>query len=75
MNYLEFIKILKDEYRCIPGNLEGRPGLPSNSELRRAFSSGTILINKNKVNWEDEVEFPIESLIFFPKGKRKTTVW
>ena len=62
-----------------------RPALPfstekpctvvSNSELRRWMQNGSVLVNSEKVIWEELVDFPVFSLVFFPASeKRKTTV-
>ncbi len=48
---------------------------PSNSELKRWCKDRVVVFNGERLTDPDEeVLFPITSLVFFPKGKRKTTV-
>lgn len=47
----------------------------SNSELRRWCQQGAVVINGRKMNWNDEVQFPIQSFVLFPSGKARTTLW
>lgn len=47
---------------------------PSGSELRRWLDQGAVIINGKTPKAAEEVEFPIEQLVFFPKAKRRTTV-
>ena len=60
-----------------------RPAIPfsttecrpmSNMELRRACSQSAVLINGETVTHEEKMDFPVFSLVFFPKGKRRTTL-
>jgi len=51
-----------------------RPCTPvSNAELKRWIRNGSVLFNGEKVEVNEEINFPIISLVFFPKGKRKAT--
>ncbi len=84
MNYLEFLIELREQYKCIPMSTEQLRDpttnkgsgyrMLSNSELRRLMSEGAILFNGAKVDWMDEVVFPITSLVFFQSGKKRTTL-
>lgn len=56
----------------LPSNDDG--DLATNSDIRRWFDRRSVIINGTKPAWRDEVEYPITELIFFPKGKRRTTV-
>lgn len=47
---------------------------PSNSELYRWLKSGSVIINGGKPLPNDEIELPVQELVFFPSGKRKTTI-
>lgn len=62
-----------------------RPALPyssakpttvvSNSELRRCMLNGSILVNSERITHDEPMDFPVFSLVFFPKSKeRKTTI-
>ena len=50
-----------------------RVGPVSNSELRRWIQNGAIEINGEKVQVNEEIDFPINSVILFPKNK--ITLW
>ena len=63
-----------------------RPALPmsieqpckpmSNGELRRHMQQGGVLINGQRVAVDEAIDFPVFSLVFFPKsdGRRTTLV-
>lgn len=70
MNTLEFIKYLG----VIPMSVESPCTKPSGSEIRRWCDQGAVVINGKPHRSKDEVEFPVTNMIFFPKGKRRTTV-
>ena len=53
----------------------GDTGVPAtNSEIRRWFDRKAVVINGDTPGWRDPVTFPITDLVFFPNGKRKTTL-
>ena len=57
----------------LPSSREGNKlGRPSKSELKRWLEKGSVIINEEKPSPNDEVCYPIKSLIFFPKGDRVT---
>jgi hypothetical protein len=45
---------------------------PSNGELFRWLDSGSVIINGKKPKPNDEIDFPITELVFFPSGDRVT---
>jgi hypothetical protein len=48
---------------------------PSNAELKRWCRDRVVVLNEERITDPDElVAFPITSLVFFPKGKRRTTI-
>lgn len=50
-----------------------RFGVASNSELRRWCNQGALIINGERIVSHDELmDFPIISVVLFPKGKRIT---
>lgn len=46
----------------------------SNSERRRWLQNKSVIINGVKPNWDDQIEFPVTELIFFPKSNRRVTM-
>jgi len=57
----------------LPMSLEKPCTQVSNSELKRWIRSGSVLWNGEKCEVDEEIDFPVFSLVFFPKGKKKTT--
>jgi len=49
---------------------------PSNAELKRWCKDRVVVLNGERLTDPDEEiwPFPISSLVFFPKGKRRTTI-
>lgn len=47
---------------------------PSNSEVRRWLKNKAVLVNGEVLEAGEEMDFPVFSLVFFPKGNRRTTV-
>ncbi len=72
MNTLSFLNQLRP---AIPMSSE-QPGTHcSNSELRRWMSNGSVLINSEKVKWDEPVDYLVFSIVFFPSSlKRRTTI-
>lgn len=72
MNALTYLNNLRP---AIPYSAEKPCSLASNGELRRWMDNGSVLINGERVTWNEEIDFPVCSLVFFPKSeKRKTTL-
>lgn len=42
-------------------------GIASNSELKRWCNNKAIVIDGKRAAWDDEICFPITSLVLFPK--------
>jgi len=62
-----------------------RPALPmsaenpcthaSNSEIRRWMQQGAVLCNGERLEPNEPIDFPVFSLVFFPKSaNRRTTI-
>lgn len=49
-------------------------GFASRSEKRRILEQRAVRINGAFPGPDDLIEFPVEDLVFFPNGKRKTTI-
>lgn len=47
---------------------------PSNGEVRRWIKNKAVRINGKIPDEKGFVEFPVTSLVFFPKGDRRTTL-
>jgi 23S rRNA-/tRNA-specific pseudouridylate synthase len=47
----------------------------SNSEIRRWFEKGSIVINGKRVKKDDEMTEPIHSCVFHPNGKHRCTIF
>ena len=73
MKAFQFLKDLHHQ-QCHFQTREGKKvGEASNTELLRWFKSGSVIINKTKANWDDEIIFPIQSFVLFPK--HPVTLW
>jgi len=46
-----------------------RVGRASTSELKRWCLNKAVLVNGEPLSWDEEIDFPIFSVIFFPKNK------
>jgi hypothetical protein len=46
---------------------------PSNAELKRWIRTGSVLWNGEKCEVNEEIDFPVFNLVFFPKSKNRTT--
>lgn len=44
-------------------------GDASSSELKRWCQNGALVINGEKVAWDEELDFPMFSVVLFPKNK------
>lgn len=48
----------------------------SNTEKQRWIEQGAVIINGQKVtSFKADVDFPVDSLVLFPSGKSKITLW
>ena len=67
MNALMFLRDLHKT--CHFQTREGKlTGDASSSELRRWFQNGAVVVNGEKVSWDEEMDFPIFSFVLFPKN-------
>jgi hypothetical protein len=66
MNALEFLKSLHEV--CHFQTREGKKtGRASNSELRRFIENKALVVNGEKVEWNEPMDFPMISVVLFPK--------
>lgn len=49
-----------------------RVGPASNSELKRWLQNKIVLLNGETVEWNELIDFPIFSVVLFPKSARTT---
>ena len=70
MNILTYLNNLRP---AIPYSSEKPCSLMSQSELRRHINSGVVLINHERVTWDEELDYPVMSLVFFPNSKKRRT--
>lgn len=71
MPALEYLKDIDPLPMTLHGNM---PRRASNGDRRRWLQSGAVVINGERPGPDDLVELPVNSLVFFPKSKRKTTM-
>jgi hypothetical protein len=78
MNCLQWLNSLRP---ALPLSLEQPPTKDrpaqqmSNGELRRLMQQGGLLVNGERVTADETIDFPVFSLVFFPKSPaRRTTI-
>lgn len=49
-------------------------GKASSSELKRWLQNKAVIINGEVLDWNEEIDFPVFSLVLFPKSRRVTLV-
>ena len=69
----EYLKRIK-KHGHLPMSVERPCTEASNAEIKRWLKSSSVVINGKKPNVNDEIEIPVTELVFFPKGRRKTTM-
>ena len=69
MGALDYLKSIPH----LPHSVEHGKQRPSNSEIYRWLKSGSVIINGERPQPNDEIELPVNELVFFPSAKRKTT--
>jgi hypothetical protein len=68
MNFWEFLRNLNEV--CHFQTREGkRVGKVSNSELKRWLMNKAVIVNGEAVAWDEKVDFPIISVVIFPKNR------
>ena len=71
MNVLTFLNSLRP---AIPFSAETPCIIASNGEIRRWCKNKAVIINNETVSWDELIDFPVFSIVFFPNGKRRTTI-
>ena len=60
---------------CIFQTREGKKtGKASNSELRRWLQNKAVLVNGEALDWNEEMDFPVFSMVLFPKAEGRVTL-
>lgn len=58
-----------------PGQENKKPLFATNSEVQRWIEQGSVLFNGERVTKDEEIDFPIISLVLHPKSEKfRTTV-
>ena len=74
MKAIEFLKTQRDD-GLIPCSKEGdKLHIPSNAELRRWLLKGSVVINGKTTKPYDEIHYPIDELVYFPRSKSVCTM-
>ena len=72
MNALQWLNSLRP---ALPMSIETPCKLMSNGELKRHMQQGGVLVNGEKLAPDEPINFPVFSLVFFPKSAaRRTTL-
>ena len=72
MTALQYLNTLRP---AIPMSAENPCTQMSNGELRRHIQQGAVLVNGERIDPNEPIDFPVFSLVFFPKSNnRKTTL-
>lgn len=58
---------------CRFRSTEGKAEL-SKSEMKRWCDKGSVLINGEKVKWDEPFDFPVFSMVLHPKGEQRCTL-
>jgi len=72
MTAIDYLKSLPRGW--LPKSVERGIKPPSNGDLKRWLNMGAVIINNVHPKLMDKISFPIKELIFFPFGKRRTTI-
>jgi hypothetical protein len=48
-------------------------GMASNSELKRWLQNSVVWVNGEVLKWDEEMNFPIHSVVLYPKNEQKRT--
>jgi hypothetical protein len=71
MKALDWLESLRP---AIPMSVERPCTVMSRSELRRHMQQGGVLVNADRIDPAEEMDFPVFSIVFFPKAARRTTL-
>ena len=46
-----------------------RAGKASNGELKRWLENGAVVVNGEKLQWDEVMDFPVHSVVLFPNNR------
>ena len=58
---------LRDLHTVCAFQSRERGGVASVSELKRWLQNGAVVVNGEKVAWDENMDFPMGSVVLFPK--------
>ncbi|QDH83694.1 hypothetical protein [Achromobacter phage Motura] len=61
--------------QCQFGSREQRGKKVTRAELQRWLDQKAVLINGETVKQDEELDFPIISVVLHPASKHRTTIW
>lgn len=61
-------EFLRDLHKVCHFQSRERTGDASNSELKRWIQSQSLVINAERVTWDEPMDFPLISVVLFPKN-------
>ena len=70
MTAIQYLNALRP---AIPMSVENPCTHMSNGELRRHIQQGAVLINAERIDPNEVIDFPVFSLVFFPKSNNRRT--
>lgn len=74
MKAIQYLKQLEPALPLSPiKEKDGGFSRMSNSDIRRACEQRVVLFNGEPVAFDEEIDFPVFSLVFFPKSPAKRT--
>ena len=72
MHWLDFMDKRWRDWKCLPQTRERGTGEPTRSEVRRWLNNSAVAVDGTRVKPFDDVAFPMQSVVLFPKGNRIT---
>lgn len=69
MKALDWLKSIHSTCRFMSIETPGK--VASNSELQRWIDQGSVLVNAERLDKKEEIDFPIISVVLFPKSQTR----
>lgn len=74
MNCLAFINSLRPSLPVVQQAKDKPFAQPSNSQVRRWIEEKAVVINAEHCTWSEEIDFPVISVVLFPKSTKRVTL-